>query len=378
MTSHSADVAVIGAGILGLAHAHTAAKRGKSVVVFERSPQAAGASVRNFGLIWPIGQAAGRMHAMALSSRELWLEILEAARLPYFPTGSLHVVYRDDEATVAREFCETAPSLGYACEWLAPLEVLARSGAVEPAGLLGAIWSPTELTVDPRLTLARLPQFLAQKFGVKFRFESAVRAVDLPIVEAGAEKWRVNTAIICSGTDFETLYPEMFCTMNINRSKLQMLRTAAQPDGWRLGPALAGGLTLRFYESFRICETLGALKQRIAAETPEYDRWGIHVLVSETASGELTIGDSHEYGAAVDPFDRVEIDEAILHYALGFVRAPDLSIAQRWHGVYAKCLEEPFVSVSPMPNVRVVTGVGGAGMTLSFALAEHTLREMGL
>src|ERR1700734_589810 len=90
-TPQRADVAIIGAGIVGLAHAYVLARQGRSVVVFERSPQAAGASVRNFGMIWPVGQPAGRQHAMALRSRELWLEILEAARLPYFATGSLHV-----------------------------------------------------------------------------------------------------------------------------------------------------------------------------------------------------------------------------------------------------------------------------------------------
>jgi glycine/D-amino acid oxidase-like deaminating enzyme len=103
-------------------------------------------------MIWPIGQPAGRMHEMALRSRDPWVEILDAARLPYFPTGSLHVVYRADEAAIAREFCEVAPKLGYACEWLNPADVLARSHAVRPDGLLGAIWSPTEITVDPRQT----------------------------------------------------------------------------------------------------------------------------------------------------------------------------------------------------------------------------------
>jgi glycine/D-amino acid oxidase-like deaminating enzyme len=141
---------------------------------------------------------------------------------------------------------------------------------------------------------------------------------------------------------------------------------------------LAAGLTLRFYESFQVCRTLAALKERIAAETPEYDRWGIHVLVSQTAGGELTIGDSHEYGAAVDPFDRAEIDELILHYARGFLQAPTLEITQRWHGVYAKHPEEPFLRVSPSPNVRVVTATGGSGMTLSFGLGEETVKEMGL
>jgi FAD dependent oxidoreductase TIGR03364 len=368
MATQTADVAVVGAGILGLAHAYALARRGRSVVVFERSPQAAGASVRNFGMIWPIGQPAGHMHALALRSRDLWGEILNEARLPYFPTGSLHVVYREDEAAVAREFCAVGPGLGYACEWLSPAEVVARTHAVRPDGLLGAIWSPTEITVDPRVTLAQLPRFLADRFGVQFRWSTAASAMDLSTFDS---------AIVCTGHDFETLYPEMFRASGVTRCKLQMMRTRPQPERWQLGPALAAGLTLRFYESFQVCRALPALKERIAAETPEYDRWGIHVLVSQTAGGELTIGDSHEYGAAIDPFDSAEIDDLILRYARGFLQAPTLDIAQHWHGVYAKHPEKPFLRVSPAPNVRVVTATGGSGMTLSFGLAEDTVKEMG-
>jgi FAD dependent oxidoreductase TIGR03364 len=377
MATQSADVAIVGAGILGVAHAYALAGRGRSVVVFERSPQAAGASVRNFGMIWPIGQPSGRMHQMALRSRQVWMEALEAARLPYFPTGSLHVVYREDEATVAQEFCEVGPKLGYQCEWLSAPEVLERSDAVRRVGLLGAIWSPTEITVDPRLALAQLPWFLAEKYGVQFRWSTAVHSIDLPTVEAGAEQWHVEAAIVCTGHDFETLYPEVFRASGVTRSKLQMMRTRPQPEGWQLGPALAAGLTLRFYESFQVCLTLRALKERIAAETPEYDRFGIHVLVSETAGRELTIGDSHAYGVAVDPFDLAEIDDLILRYATGFLQAPNLEIAQRWHGVYAKHPDQPFLSLSPAPHVRVVTATGGAGMTLSFGIAEQTVQEMG-
>jgi FAD dependent oxidoreductase TIGR03364 len=372
-----ADVAVVGAGILGLAHAYVLARRGRSVVVFERSLQAAGASVRNFGMIWPIGQPAGRMHAMALRSRDIWLEVLEAAGLPYFPTGSLHVVYREDEAAVAQEFCAVGPAQGYECRWLDRDAALARSIAIRPAGLIGAIWSPGEVTVDPRVTLAKLPLFLAEKWGVGFRMRMAAHGIDLPVIEAGDEKWEVESALVCSGADFETLYPEIFRDSGLTRCKLQMMRTRPQPEGWQLGPALAAGLTLRFYPSFELCHTLGAFKQRIAAETPDYDRWGIHVLVSQTAGGELTIGDSHQYGSAVDPFDRTEIDDLILRYARGFLQAPELEIAQRWHGVYAKHSEQPFLSLSPAAGVHVIAAPGGSGMTLSFGLAERTVQEMG-
>jgi D-hydroxyproline dehydrogenase subunit beta len=377
--NRKADVAIVGAGIVGLAHAYFAAKRGRSVVVFERTPRATGASVRNFGMIWPIGQKAGVVHQTATRSRQIWNEILDAAALPYRPTGSLHVVYHQDEADVAREFTERAPALGYTCTWLSPAEVLKKSQSVNAKGLLGGIWSPTELTVDPRLILATLPAFLTEKFGVEFRFGTAVRAIELPRIEAGSETWQAAQAIVCGGDDFETLYPELLASSGIDRCKLQMMRTAPQPHGWQLGPSLAAGLTLRFYPAFEICTaTLPIYKERVARELAEYDRFAIHTLVSQTADGALTLGDSHEYGLAVDIFNKTEIDELVMRNVREFLIAPDLAIAQRWYGVYAKHPEKPWVAIDAAPGVRIVTAVGGSGMTLSFGVAEQMVREMNI
>jgi len=373
-----AEIGVVGAGILGLAHAYAAARRGRRVVVFERDTRASGASLRNFGLLWRIGQPHGPMYEMALRSRAEWIQVLNDVGLPYWPEGSVHLVYRDDEAAVAHEFAELAPALGYQCVWLSAEKVLARSPAARPEQLLGGLWSPTEVTVDPRVTLAAVPAYLVERFAVELRFGSAVRAIDLPVVEAGTERWLVDQVIVCSGADFESLYPQTYADAGLTRVKLQMLRTAAQPDGWRMGPALAAGLTLRFYPSFQVCTTLPALRQRIVEETPEYERWGIHGLVSQTGAGELTLGDSHEYGLTVDIFNREEIDQLMLHYICGFLRAPNWEIAQRWYGVYAKHPEKPYLSLTPESGVRIVTSPGGSGMTLSFGVAEETMRELGI
>jgi FAD dependent oxidoreductase TIGR03364 len=372
-----ADVAIVGAGILGLAHAYVAAKSGKSVMVIEKNPRATGASVRNFGMVWPIGQPAGTMLDLSLRSRELWLELLDQAKLPRRETGSLHLTYRADEAAVAREFAQLGPKLGYQCSWLNPREVLERSHAVEPDGLLGGLWSETEFTVDPRQIIQSLPGFLAQRYKVQFFFGTAVTAIEPPILSSGNGQWHAETVIVCSGDDFETLYPRLFAASGLTRCKLQMMRTPAQPGGWQLGPSLAAGLTLRFYPSFQVCATLPALARRIAEETPEYDRWGIHALVSQTTDGALTLGDSHEYGLSVDIFNKEEIDEIILRYTRRFLRAPDLTVAERWYGVYARHPEKPLVVMEPDDGVRVVTSPGGSGMTLSFGVAEQSIRALG-
>jgi D-hydroxyproline dehydrogenase subunit beta len=54
------DLAVVGAGIIGLATALAAVRRGLRVVVVDRDAQANGASVRNFGFITVTGLASIR------------------------------------------------------------------------------------------------------------------------------------------------------------------------------------------------------------------------------------------------------------------------------------------------------------------------------
>ena len=152
------DDAVVGAGIVGLAHAFQLARRGRRVVVFERGPRASGASVRNFGMLWPVGQPAGAMHELALASRAFWLEVLAASRLWHDPCGSLHLAYHQDEAQVLAEFAAAAPTAGYNCQLLTPEQLAGRSAAVKTIGLRAALWSPTEICVDPRKSWPTCPR----------------------------------------------------------------------------------------------------------------------------------------------------------------------------------------------------------------------------
>ena len=375
MPDLKADIAVIGAGIVGLAHALAAAKRGHRVVLFERTPQAQGASIRNFGMIWPIGQAPGLIHQRALHTRQLWLDLAPKADIWLAQTGSLHLAYANDEYAVLTEFAALAPELGYDVELLDQDAVLARSHAVQPAGLKGGLWSATELCVDPREAIAALPDYLAREYGITHRFSTPVHHIDLPQIHTPTETWSVDRAIVCSGVDFESLYPQVFANSGLTRCKLQMMRTAPQPGNWRLGPMLAAGLTLRHYAAFKQCQTLAAYTQRIAAERPEFDRWGIHVMASQNGRGEIIIGDSHEYGWVIDPFDKPAIDQLILDYLQTFLAAPALHIAQRWHGIYAKHPDQADFIADPTPGVKIVNGVSGAGMTTAFGLAEEVFAK---
>jgi glycine/D-amino acid oxidase-like deaminating enzyme len=153
-----------------------------------------------------------------------------------------------------------------------------------------------------------------------------------------------------------------------------MMRTGPQPRRWKLGPSLCAGLTLAHYDCFKSCRSLAALKKRFKREMPFEVEHGIHVLLSQTALGELTIGDSHHYGSTHEPFNREDIDAAILRYLRSFAKAPSFEIAERWNGIYPKVPGRTEFIANPAPGVTVVNGLGGAGMTLSFGLAEEVIR----
>ncbi len=367
------DDAVVGAGIVGLAVAYALARRGRRVLVVERGDRAEGASVRNFGMLWPIGQPIGPARDRALHSLAIWADVLPRAGLWHEAVGSLHLAYRDDEAAVLREFFEREADP--ALEMLSPAAVLDRAPGVVPDGLSLGLFSPREVCVDPREVVAGLPGWLATEHGVRFEFATAASDFEPGSLTAGGRPWRAGRLWVCAGDDFRTLYPAAFADAGLVRCKLQMMRTAPVAGGWRLGPMLAAGLTLRHYRSFEGLPTLDALRSRIAAESPEFDRWGIHVMAAQNGRGEVVLGDSHEYDEAIAPFDRDEIDAAILRYLNTFLAVPGLHVAHRWHGTYAKHPENTEVVLRPAEGVVAIAGVGGAGMTLSFGLADRLVAE---
>lgn len=370
------DVAVVGAGILGLAHAYHLARRGLRVVVFERGMRASGASVRNFGMLWPIGQPAGSRHGLALRSLEHWGAVLAATGIWHRRSGSVHLAYHDDEAEVLREFAARAPEFGYDCSLLDASAVLARTQGVNPEGLRLGLASPTEIGIDPREAVAGLADYLSTALGVRFVFGATVSRFERPCIRASGRDWEAPHLIVCSGEDLQTLYPEAVTSYGLRRCKLQMLRSQAYGDEFRLGPMLAAGSTLRHYQSFECCPTLPEVRARFARDLPAFDRYGIHVMAAQNGRGEVILGDSHEYDDAIEPFDKSEIDDLILGYLSTFLKPPGLRITSRWHGIYVKHPTEPFLVRTPDDGVTAVNGVGGAGMTLSFGLAEQVVNEV--
>ncbi len=109
-------VIVVGGGVIGTMHALFALGRGASVVHLERDAVPSGATVRNFGLIWVSGRAAGAELRMALRARTLWEAIAqEVPEVRFRPDGSLTLVNDERELEVVARTMSRADALELRC-----------------------------------------------------------------------------------------------------------------------------------------------------------------------------------------------------------------------------------------------------------------------
>ncbi len=368
------DVIVVGAGIVGLAHAYEASKKGKTVLVLEKNQFALSASVRNFGLVWPIGQPKGHLFDRAMKSRETWMELGSLSKTWFKENGSLHLVYHDDEWDVLNEFMDINLGL-YDCELISPNVIQKKYPHIITEGLRGGLLSKTELTVNPYKAINQLATYLGSIENVTIQFGKAVTNISSGIVSTFDTQYCAENIIICSGSDFEILYPELLQTSGLEKVKLNMLRTKPLPK-LDLGPSLCAGLTLRHYASFSDCPSLKRVSARYNLTDKDFEKWGVHLLVSQNDDHELVIGDSHEYGLDHMPFDNEDITTLIFDYLRTFLKIDHYAIKERWHGIYSKIPGKTELILKPEEGVTIVTGLSGAGMTLSFGLAQETISEL--
>ncbi|MBV8660065.1 MAG: TIGR03364 family FAD-dependent oxidoreductase [Burkholderiales bacterium] len=358
------DLAVVGAGIVGLAHAYAAAQRGLRVVVFDRETRAVGASVRNFGLGLSLGQAPGEMRELALASRETWLDVLPKAGCWHKAAGSLLVARNPLEQQVLEEF-QASRDLDYGTRLMTRAE-LATHRLDADMGL----FSPFEIALESRRAIPALASWLAASYPITFEWGCQVNAIAAPTVHTSGGTWRADKVLIAAGDDFKTLYPEAFAPLGVSRCKLQMLRLAN--PGHAIGPALLTGLSCLHYPAFAECTSKAALAAQVAEQTPLLAQHGIHLIVQQVGeSGDLIVGDSHDYADSIDPFDDPQVDALLLELAESLL-GQALSVKARWHGVYGVG-PKPYEILRPADHVAAVAVTSGVGMSISFALAERVL-----
>ena len=370
MQRDSYDVAIVGAGIVGLAHALAAARLGLSVIVVDRDSRANGASVRNFGFITVTGQEQGPTWNRARRSRDIWLEVAGPAGITIEQRGLALVAQRAEARAVCEAFLQTEMAEG--CRWLDHAEAAAFLDPIRPTRLEGVLWSEVDIRVESRTAIPALTTWLANQCKVEFRFGVAVQGAETGRLDTSEGPLRAAAIIVCPGDDLATLFPEALLEAGVTRCKLQMLRL--ESPGYRLPGAIMSDLGLVRYLGYSVLPEAATLLRRLQAEQAEQLANGVHLIVSQSADGSLIVGDSHHYSRSPDPFAHEDVDRLILdEFRAVFGSEP--RVLERWIGTYASSSRHSLIA-TPAPGLRLVTVTSGTGASTAFGLAEDVINDL--
>jgi len=366
------DLAIIGAGIIGLAHATIAAQHGKRVVVIERDQRANGASIRNFGFITVTGQERGQSWRLARRTRNIWAGIATQAGIEIAQHGLVLTLRRPEAVAVAAAFLNT--EMGDGCDLLTGAEFRQRFPEIAAGDALGALVSPHEVRVESHIALPKLVAWLANVHNVIFLTETAVLEASPPRIATSRGVVHADAAIVCPGEDFVSLFPERIAQYRLRKCRLSMMRLAS--PGFRLPAPVMSDLSLVRYAGYAALPQAACLRTRLAQEQAAHLANGVHLIVVQSADGTLVVGDSHHYADLPDPFAPAAAEACILDE---FARATNLApppVVERWTGVYPVAEDRTFFIDTPGENIRLVIVTSGTGASTGFAIAEQTLANL--
>lgn len=372
-------VVIVGGGVLGTMHALEACRRGWEVVHLEADAGPRRASVRNFGLVWVSGRAAGPELELALRARELWEEIgRRSPAIGFRPDGSLTVARHPSELALMAEAVAQPDADERGFELLDPAGVRAANPAIR-GDVVGGLLCRRDAVVEPGLVLGVLRATL--EASGRYTWLPNHQVIDVESTPVGTpvavdhigHHHEASTVILCIGDRLSGLGGRVGATLSaapLRRCRLQMMQTA--PLDVRLTTAVADADSMRYYPSYDLTS-----RAHLPDPTPTTADFGMQLLLVQRAAGGLTIGDTHTYD---EPFD-FAVDELLYDdlrtRAEAVLGRPLPDVVRRWAGVYTGVTDgRIYYRNSPEPGVVVVTGPAGRGMTLSPAIAEETWEEL--
>ena len=199
----TADVVVIGAGIVGCSAARLLARAGTDVVLVDKGAVAFEQSSRNWGWIRQNGRDLREVPMVQLS-RSIWssFEHELGVDVGWASEGNLHLGYSSDDMKMFERWCREARKLGL------ETAVVGREDADELfPGLheahVGGIFSPLDGQADPhRVTAALAADAIAE--GAKVHTGCAATAIELGgdrVRSISTERGRIvtSTVIVAAG-----------------------------------------------------------------------------------------------------------------------------------------------------------------------------------
>lgn len=377
------DLIVIGGGVLGTFHAYHALQKGLKVAIIEKDKLPVSATVRNFGQVVPSGMDT-KWQNYGRESLKIYNDIQSQFDISIRKNGSVYLASNDEEVQLIEELSIINKNNGYESLLLTKEQCLEKYPGLRNDYAKAGLFFPEEVTVEPRIMINRLLEFLIKNKGLAYFGNAKVVRCDslsdeVAVVTANGEIHKTSKVILCCGSEFKTLYPDIFAKSDLEVTKLQMLQTKPQAD-YQLNGSILTGLSIRRYEAFYECPSFDGIKAKEASDSFEKE-WGVHILFKQATDGSVIIGDSHEYADAANIDDlgfdlRMDVDEFMIAEAKKIFNLPTYEIQNRWYGMYSQCKENDIFEHTIENNIHIVTGIGGKGMTGSAGFSKENIKNI--
>jgi FAD dependent oxidoreductase TIGR03364 len=373
------DVLIVGGGVLGAFHAYQATMRGLSVALLEKSAFPQGSTVRNFGQIVPSGMNR-RWQAFGRESLAIYQSIQQQFDISARQNGSVYLASDEEEMTLLEELAQINRDQDYTSELLTAQQCKARFAPLRTDYCRGGLLFPQEITLEPRVAIQRILSYLTEVHGVAFFPKTLVVSIEnkgsaCNVWASDGRQWQAERVLVCGGYDFQTLYPTIYATSDVQAVKIQMLLLEAQLQQQLPGSILTG-LSIRRYEAFHECASYKAIKAKEDPNSPAR-QWGIHILFKQAVDGSIILGDSHEYADAAQSDDlgfdvNEDINRHIIDYGKSILDLQSWQVQQAWFGIYAQSKSGDIFHYKVDDRIQIITGIGGKGMTGSAGYAANS------
>jgi len=374
------DLIIIGGGILGLFHAYHASQKKLKVAIIERNSIPQGASVRNFGQVIPSGMNL-KWQNYGRESLAIYKKLQKQTDLTVRQNGTVYLASNDEEIQLIEDLNKINKDRDYESVLLTKKECLQRFDGLKLDYCKSALFFPEEITVDSDKMITRFQKLLIDQYDVLFFYNTTIISTSenndsCEAISSYGQKFQASKILICGGSEFKTLHPNVYENSDLIATKLQMIQTKSQGI-YNLPSNILTGLTIRRYESFEECPSYNAIKSKEDSKSFE-KKYGVHILFKQSLDGSIIIGDSHEYADAkeIDTLGyglNMEIDTFMINEAKKIIDLPTYEIQKRWFGIYSQCKTQDIFEHNPSPNIHIITGIGGKGMTGSPGFSQQKI-----
>jgi len=394
--SRTADVIVIGAGIVGTSAAYELARRGVSVAVVDKGIVGGEQSGRNWG--W-VRQQNCDIFELPLAMRSLrrWSELRDEIQidLGFRRAGILYA--SSDAKSIAQweAWCRRAAEVGFVSHMLSSSEVNSRAPRGGPQ-YAGGVWSPADGRAEPSRAAPALAEG-AKRRGALLYQNCAARGLELSagrVSGVWTERGLIKAStVVCAGGAWSS----RFCkrhgidlpAVNVIGTAMRTSAAADVVNGCFSGPGFAlrrrldGAYTLavpgfgridlaplgvknalRHYRNYR-ADIGKKLKYRLAKpwfEGPE-----------ASASWQFDQISPFERCRVLDPKPDLEfVQLALNNVKRAIPQLSDLRVVHAWAGAIDTTPDLiPIISdVAALPGLYVATGFSGHGFALGPAAGE--------